>query len=38
MKRHLIEDLRSRLRAYQENEKACNETLDSLERKVLLFC
>uniref|UniRef100_A0A8B9UJI2 Centlein n=1 Tax=Anas zonorhyncha TaxID=75864 RepID=A0A8B9UJI2_9AVES len=34
MKRHLIEDLRSRLRAYQENEKACNETLDSLERKL----
>ncbi|NXC43769.1 CNTLN protein, partial [Penelope pileata] len=34
MKRHLIEDLRSRLKANQENEKACNETLEGLERKV----
>nr|XP_013811884.1 PREDICTED: centlein [Apteryx mantelli mantelli] len=34
MKRHLIEDLRSRLKANQENEKTCNETLQSLERKV----
>eukprot|EP00076_Gallus_gallus_P035216 XP_025000754.1 centlein isoform X4 [Gallus gallus] len=34
MKRHLIEDFRSRLKANQENEKACNETLESLERKV----
>ncbi|NXL83909.1 CNTLN protein, partial [Alectura lathami] len=34
MKRHLIEDLRSRLKANQENEKAYNETLESLERKV----
>ncbi|NXK55741.1 CNTLN protein, partial [Chauna torquata] len=34
MKRHLIEDLRSRLKANQENEKTCNETLESLERKV----
>ncbi|XP_064358857.1 centlein isoform X6 [Dromaius novaehollandiae] len=34
MKRHLIEDLRSRLKANQENEKTYNETLQSLERKV----
>ncbi|NXC69709.1 CNTLN protein, partial [Anhinga anhinga] len=34
MKRHLIEELRSRLKANQENEKTCNETLESLERKV----
>ncbi|KAM6363720.1 centlein isoform 2-T2 [Pluvialis apricaria] len=34
MKRHLIEDLRSRLKANQENEKTSNETLESLERKV----
>ncbi|XP_033928896.1 centlein isoform X2 [Melopsittacus undulatus] len=34
MKRHLIEDLRSRLKANQENEKTCNETLQSLERKA----
>ncbi|NXN51416.1 CNTLN protein, partial [Rynchops niger] len=38
MKRHLIEDLRSRLKANQENEKTFNETLESLERKVLLSC
>ncbi|NWR75333.1 CNTLN protein, partial [Centropus unirufus] len=34
MKRHLIEDLRSRLKANQENEKTSNETLESLERKI----
>uniref|UniRef100_A0A8B9N8R1 Centlein n=1 Tax=Accipiter nisus TaxID=211598 RepID=A0A8B9N8R1_9AVES len=34
MKRHLVEDLRSRLKANQENEKTSNETLESLERKV----
>ncbi|XP_061297223.1 centlein isoform X1 [Pezoporus flaviventris] len=34
MKRHLIEDLRSRLKANQENEKTSNETLQSLERKA----
>ncbi|XP_051499079.1 centlein isoform X4 [Apus apus] len=34
MKRHLIEDLRTRLKANQENEKTSNETLESLERKV----
>ncbi|NWR62893.1 CNTLN protein, partial [Bucorvus abyssinicus] len=34
MKRHLIEDLRSRLKASLENEKTSNETLESLERKV----
>lgn len=34
MKRHLIEDFRSRLKANQENEKACNESLESLQRKV----
>ncbi|NXU75151.1 CNTLN protein, partial [Oreotrochilus melanogaster] len=34
MKRHLIEDLRSRLKSNQENEKTSNETLESLERKV----
>ncbi|OXB66131.1 hypothetical protein ASZ78_012474, partial [Callipepla squamata] len=34
MKRHLIEDLRSRLKTNQENEKAWNKTLESLERKV----
>ncbi|NXA38760.1 CNTLN protein, partial [Eudromia elegans] len=34
MKRHLIEDLRSRLKSNQENEKTYNETLQSLERKV----
>ncbi|NXL70272.1 CNTLN protein, partial [Leptocoma aspasia] len=34
MKRHLIEDLRSHLKANQENEKTSNETLGSLERKV----
>ncbi|KFU88678.1 Centlein, partial [Chaetura pelagica] len=34
MKRHLIEDLRTRLKANQENEKISNETLESLERKV----
>ncbi|XP_074022944.1 centlein [Numenius arquata] len=34
MKRHLIEDLRSRLKTNQENEKTSNETLESLERKV----
>lgn len=38
MKRHLIEDLRSRVKANQENEKTSNETLESLERKVLLSC
>lgn len=37
MKRHLIEDLRSRLKANQENEKTSNETLQSLERKVLFL-
>ncbi|XP_071586488.1 centlein isoform X1 [Heliangelus exortis] len=35
MKRHLIEDLRSRLKSNQENEKTSNETLESLERKDL---
>ncbi|XP_065716702.1 centlein isoform X4 [Patagioenas fasciata] len=35
MKRHLIEDLRSRVKANQENEKTSNETLESLERKDL---
>ncbi|XP_053909452.1 centlein isoform X2 [Cuculus canorus] len=35
MKRHLIEDLRSRLKVNQENEKTSNETLESLERKDL---
>ncbi|KFO72793.1 Centlein, partial [Cuculus canorus] len=34
MKRHLIEDLRSRLKVNQENEKTSNETLESLERKI----
>ncbi|KFO86503.1 Centlein, partial [Buceros rhinoceros silvestris] len=34
MKRRLIEDLRSRLKASQENVKTSNETLESLERKV----
>ncbi|KFP84319.1 Centlein [Acanthisitta chloris] len=34
MKRHLIEDLRSRLKANQENEKTLNETLEGLEKKV----
>uniref|UniRef100_A0A8C0FG06 Centlein n=1 Tax=Bubo bubo TaxID=30461 RepID=A0A8C0FG06_BUBBB len=34
MKRHLIEDLRSCLKANQENKKTSNETLESLERKV----
>ncbi|XP_030422423.1 centlein isoform X4 [Gopherus evgoodei] len=34
MKRHLIEDLRSRLKAYQETEKTFNETLESFEKKV----
>ncbi|NXD58161.1 CNTLN protein, partial [Corvus moneduloides] len=34
MKRHLTEDLRSRLKANQENEKTSHETLESLERKV----
>ncbi|KFP86630.1 Centlein [Apaloderma vittatum] len=34
MKRHLIEDLRSRLKANQANEKTSNETLESLEKKV----
>ncbi|KAM9507910.1 LOW QUALITY PROTEIN: centlein [Guaruba guarouba] len=34
MKRHLIEDLRSCLKANQENEKNSNETLKSLERKT----
>ncbi|XP_064497767.1 centlein isoform X9 [Pseudopipra pipra] len=34
MKRHLIEDLKSHLKASQENEKTSNETLESLERKV----
>ncbi|XP_061216326.1 centlein [Neopsephotus bourkii] len=34
MKRHLIEDLRSRLKANQENEKTSNEKLQSLERKA----
>ncbi|XP_010217531.1 PREDICTED: centlein [Tinamus guttatus] len=34
MKRQLIEDLRSRLKANQENEKTYNETLQTLEKKV----
>ncbi|NWU97299.1 CNTLN protein, partial [Upupa epops] len=34
MKRPLIENLRSRLKASQENEKTYNETLENLERKV----
>uniref|UniRef100_A0A8C3TJC9 Centlein n=1 Tax=Chelydra serpentina TaxID=8475 RepID=A0A8C3TJC9_CHESE len=34
MKRHLIEDLRSRLKANQEIEKTFNETLESFEKKV----
>ncbi|NXE37706.1 CNTLN protein, partial [Ptilorrhoa leucosticta] len=34
MKRHLIEDLRSLLKANQANEKTSNETLESLERKA----
>ncbi|NXE92179.1 CNTLN protein, partial [Menura novaehollandiae] len=34
MKRHLIEDLRSHLKANQENERTSNETLESLERKI----
>nr|XP_032657673.1 centlein isoform X3 [Chelonoidis abingdonii] len=34
MKRHLIEDLRSRLKANQETEKTFNETLESFEKKV----
>ncbi|KAL9822667.1 LOW QUALITY PROTEIN: centlein [Geothlypis trichas] len=34
MKRHLIEDLRSCLKANQENEKTSNEILEGLERKV----
>ncbi|NXY23768.1 CNTLN protein, partial [Atrichornis clamosus] len=35
MKRHLIEDLRSHLKANEVNEKTLNETLESLERKVV---
>ncbi|XP_039400555.1 centlein isoform X8 [Mauremys reevesii] len=34
MKRHLIEDLRSRLKTNQETEKTFNETLESFEKKV----
>ncbi|KFQ27098.1 Centlein, partial [Mesitornis unicolor] len=34
MKRHLIEELKSRLKVNQENEKTSNETLESLERKI----
>ncbi|XP_050185914.1 centlein isoform X3 [Myiozetetes cayanensis] len=35
VKRHLIEDLKSHLKASQENEKTSNETLESLEKKDL---
>uniref|UniRef100_A0A8D0HEZ7 Uncharacterized protein n=1 Tax=Sphenodon punctatus TaxID=8508 RepID=A0A8D0HEZ7_SPHPU len=34
MKRHFIEDLRSRMKANQENEKTFNEMLENLEKKV----
>ncbi|CAJ0925978.1 unnamed protein product [Ranitomeya imitator] len=34
MKRHLIEDLKTRLKTYQENERPSKEMLESLERKV----
>ncbi|XP_027765856.1 centlein isoform X4 [Empidonax traillii] len=34
VKRHLIEDLKSHLKASQENEKTSSETLGGLERKV----
>ncbi|KAM4809918.1 centlein [Rhinophrynus dorsalis] len=34
MKRHLIEDLKTRLKTYQENERPGKEMLESLERKV----
>lgn len=37
MKRHLIEDLRSRLKANQENEKLDREAVETLEKKVLLY-
>ncbi|NXG43180.1 CNTLN protein, partial [Psilopogon haemacephalus] len=35
MKRQLIEDLRCRLKASQQNETTSNDTLESLERKVV---
>lgn len=35
MKRHLIEDLKTRLKTYQENERPSKEMLESLERKVI---
>ncbi|KAG9486644.1 hypothetical protein GDO78_006820 [Eleutherodactylus coqui] len=35
MKRHLIEDLKTRLKTYQENERPSREMLESLERKRL---
>ncbi|XP_061486570.1 centlein isoform X3 [Rhineura floridana] len=34
MKRHLIEDWKLRMKANQEKEKSCNETLQTLEEKV----
>lgn len=35
MKRHLIEDLKTRLKIYQENERPSKEMLENLERKVM---
>ncbi|KAJ7425511.1 hypothetical protein WISP_23146 [Willisornis vidua] len=35
VKRHLIEDFRSHLKANQENERTSNETFESLQRKDL---
>ncbi|XP_030050087.1 centlein isoform X2 [Microcaecilia unicolor] len=34
MKRHLIEDLKSRLKAHQENDKFSKEMIENLEKKV----
>ncbi|XP_018112830.1 centlein isoform X3 [Xenopus laevis] len=34
MKRHLIEDQKTRLKTYQENERPSKDMLESLERKV----
>lgn len=38
MKRHLIEDWRLRIKGNQEKEKTFNETLQTLEEKVLHDC
>ncbi|XP_029464537.1 centlein [Rhinatrema bivittatum] len=34
MKRHLIDDLKSRLKVHQENDKSSKEMLENLEKKV----